>query len=119
MIDLAPLVAPDEEWALKIVLEELTNAQENHPAFVNAHEGFAVLLEEVDELWDVVRLNPRKHPERQERLMAEAKQVAAMALRFLIDLGGPGDPLPDPQASSTGADLGFDPVKRAAWFTGP
>lgn len=49
--------------------------------FNSTHEGFAVLKEEVDELWDEVKSNGSK-----ERLRAEAVQVAAMAIRFIKEL---------------------------------
>ncbi|SFW16281.1 hypothetical protein [Chitinophaga sancti] len=49
--------------------------------FNSAHEGFAVLKEEVDELWDEVKKDGSK-----ERMRAEAVQVAAMAIRFINEL---------------------------------
>lgn len=49
--------------------------------FNSTHEGFSVLKEEVDELWDEVKANGSK-----ERLRAEAVQVAAMAIRFIKEL---------------------------------
>ena len=64
-------------------VQELARASVKFPPFNSAHEGFAVLKEEVDELWDEVKRRPV--PERQERLRAEARQVAAMALRFMMD----------------------------------
>ena len=76
----------NSEDALNEVRLELRRATEIHGGFVNAHEAFAVLYEEVDELWDEVKKNPRKHPEREERIRQEAVQVAAMALRILQDL---------------------------------
>ncbi len=62
------------------VLDELERASEKFDPFASAHEGYAVLLEEVDELKNEVFWGT---PERQRE---EAIQVAAMALRFLIDL---------------------------------
>jgi hypothetical protein len=47
----------------------------------STHEGYACLLEEVNELWDEVKNNGSK-----ERLRAEAVQVAAMAVRFIQEL---------------------------------
>jgi NTP pyrophosphatase (non-canonical NTP hydrolase) len=41
------------------------------------HEFYAILLEEVDEVWDDV-----KHNSPQEQLMAEVVQVAAMCFRY-------------------------------------
>lgn len=63
---------------------ELRRAREKFPGNQNsAHEGYAVILEELDELWDEVKGNDLK---RNERMRAEAIQVAAMAIRFIEDL---------------------------------
>jgi hypothetical protein len=69
----------DAAWAL--VRAELARAAAKHPQFNSRHEGYAVLLEEVDELWDDVKAD------RQAPAMDEAVQVAAMAIRFLTDCG--------------------------------
>ena len=70
------------------VIDELHQAEKKFPAFHSAHEGYAVLLEEVDELWDIVKLNPQERSTEDTRRMlrAEAIQVAAMALRFIRDV---------------------------------
>lgn len=70
--------------AINEVCEELTKAMEKYPSMSSYHEGWAVILEEVDELWDEVKLKPALRDK--EKLRAEAKQIAAMALRFMIDL---------------------------------
>jgi len=65
------------------VMAELTRARERYPRKQSSpHEAWAILREEVDELWDEVK---GKHPERNERMYGEAVQVAAMALRFLLE----------------------------------
>ena len=69
---------------MNAVLEELQKARTTYPEFNSAHEGFAVLLEEVDELWDEVKKKPSQRDLRAMR--EEATQVAAMALRFLEDI---------------------------------
>lgn len=61
-------------------LAELASATERFPPFHSAHEGFAVLKEEVDELWDEIKRNDPG------RARAEALQVAAMALRLIHDI---------------------------------
>lgn len=63
-------------------LEELSRARAAFPQpFNGPHEGYAVLLEEVDELWTEVK---KKCADRsKERMRAEAIQVAAMAMRFV------------------------------------
>lgn len=57
-----------------------------HKSMQGAHEGYAVLLEEVDELWDEVKKNPRKDPACIARRRTEAIQIAAMAMRFVLDV---------------------------------
>lgn len=69
----------DEVWAE--VRAEMASAYEKFPRLASGpHEAYAVLLEEVDELWDDVKAN-HKYGAR-----AEAIQVAAMAIRFVVDL---------------------------------
>lgn len=63
---------------------ELTDASAKWPPFNSAHEAFAVLAEEVDELWDHVKVN-QKHRDL-PAMRKEALQVAAMALRFALDV---------------------------------
>ncbi len=68
--------------ALEDVAAELVRARAKFPRpFASSHEGFAILDEECDELWDEVKANARK-----EVLRAEAVQVAAMAVRFIQDV---------------------------------
>lgn len=66
------------------ITTELNAATTLFPGFHSAHEGYAVLLEEVDELWDEVKKNPSKRD--MEKLEAEAVQVAAMAIRMVLDV---------------------------------
>jgi NTP pyrophosphatase (non-canonical NTP hydrolase) len=65
------------------IFAEYRRATDNYGKFSSAHEGYAVLLEEVDELWDEVKKNPKSRDP--HKMAAEARQVAAMALRFLVD----------------------------------
>jgi len=68
----------------ELVLIELESAIAKFEPFHSTHEGFAVLLEEVDELWESVKLN-QKHPDRPKLILEEAIRVAAMIFRFLND----------------------------------
>lgn len=70
--------------AIVDVQSELISAQESWPTFNSAHEGYAVLAEEVDELWAHVKTNQKKRDI--EAMRKEAIQVAAMALRFAIEV---------------------------------
>lgn len=57
---------------------ELDHAYEKHGRNQwGRHEFYAILLEEVDELWDAVKAD-----EPQERVYEELKQVAAMCFRY-------------------------------------
>lgn len=72
----------NQAWtpALSAIIRELERAESKFGPFHNSHEGYAVLLEEVDELWDAIKANDKEHAKK------EAVQVAAMALRFLLNL---------------------------------
>jgi hypothetical protein len=68
--------------ALGQVHDEFARATSIHGKFNSAHEGFAVLKEEIDELWEEVKRRDRLP----DHLRKEAVQVGAMALRFLVDI---------------------------------
>ena len=76
----------DSYEATRLVLDELQRATSKFGSFKSSHEGYAVLLEEVDELWEQVKRNPAKHTTRDAEMRKEAVQVAAMAMRFLVDI---------------------------------
>ncbi len=62
------------------VLGELRRARTLFPArFHSPHEGYAILKEEVDELWEAIKKNDA------DGTREEIIQVAAMALRFITD----------------------------------
>lgn len=68
---------------LMLVRAELERAWIKHPGeFHNAHEGFAVLYEEVDELWTDVKMDTAYT----KAGIKEAIQIAAMACRFVVEL---------------------------------
>lgn len=65
---------------LKVIKLEYVNARRKFAPFNGGHEGYAIILEEVEELWDTVKQN------QPERAKQEAIQVAAMALAFLLEV---------------------------------
>lgn len=68
------------------VVAELRRALDLHPApQSSAHEGFAVLAEEVDELWDAVKMR-QSDTQRLSMIRKEAIQVAAMAIRLIMQV---------------------------------
>jgi len=69
------------EEAIAYLVAELDRAQEMFPRFQSKHEGYAVILEELDELWETIKSKTMT----EEQILDEATHVAAMATRFLID----------------------------------
>ena len=66
------------------ITDEYQRAISHYPPFASAHEGLAVLWEEFEELKIEVFKNQKT---RDYKLMQkEATQVAAMAIRFIIDV---------------------------------
>jgi hypothetical protein len=63
------------------VIKELCTATEQHGPMHSAHEGYAVILGELDELKAEVF---KKHPS--ELMEHEAIQIAAMGIRFVLDV---------------------------------
>lgn len=70
------------DYALKRVGDEVLRALDRFPSFNSPHEGKAVIEEELEELWEHCRANTGRSPE----AIQEAVQVAAMAVRYVLDL---------------------------------
>jgi len=70
--------------ALQAVVDEFERAEELYPAFHSNHEGYAVIREELEELWEAVKRS--KSTRAEGDVKKEAVQLAAMALRFVVDL---------------------------------
>lgn len=68
------------ENSMRLVVEEYLRATAEHGPFHSPHEGYGVLAEEFDELFDEIKANNKTNQR------AEAIQVAAMALRFITDI---------------------------------
>lgn len=69
--------------ATEDILAEIQRAKAKHPGdFKNFHEAYAVILEEVDELWDEIK----KRHQRKEKIKEEAIQSAAMLIRLITEL---------------------------------
>lgn len=64
------------------ILKEYKRATGLFGKFNNSHEGYAVILEEMDELWEAIKNKDCTIDEQRK----EAIQVGAMALRFLNDV---------------------------------
>lgn len=60
---------------------ELIEACNKFQAYNSGHEGYAVIKEELDELWDEI-----KNEHDKVRMYNESKQVASTAIRFMLDI---------------------------------
>ncbi len=70
------------------IVDEARHGIDKHGTFHSLHEGFGVLYEEVDELWEEVRIKrSRQDP---QNIYHEAMQVAALALRIMVEFGKRG-----------------------------
>lgn len=65
------------------VAAELARAKVTHKPINSHHEAYAVLLEEIEEYWDEIKLKNKNTG----RMYAELVQVAAMVQRIVEDLG--------------------------------
>ncbi len=65
------------------LLEEVARGK-RHGQYNSAHEAYAVIREELDELWDEIKR--KDHKRDSEKIQSEALQVAATAFRFVLEL---------------------------------
>jgi spermidine synthase len=72
------------ERVFEDVMLEVEHSTAHWPPYNSAHEAFAVLHEEVDELWDEVKVNQQRRS--MKKMYREACQVAAVAIRFAAEI---------------------------------
>jgi len=63
---------------------EVERARRHGDTFASLHEAYAVILEEVDEVWDITRQKRRERSELE--LRKEFIQIAAMAVKALASM---------------------------------
>lgn len=73
------------------VTREHSRARAIHGPMHSLHEGYAVLKEEVDEFWDLVKMNRTKMSDLElsihmSKIREELLQVSAMAQRLIMDV---------------------------------
>ncbi len=84
---IAEEIAKEQVLAEEVVCEminEYAAAQKQNGNWNSLHEGWGVLSEEFDELWDEIKLKPHKRD--YHNLKHEALQVAAMGLKMAIHI---------------------------------
>ena len=65
-------------------IAELEKAEKEFNKFTTYHEGYAVIKEELEELWDEIKKWPKQHDH--HKMVKECTQIMAMAARFIKDL---------------------------------
>lgn len=68
---------------LQDIMEQIAKSQQFRP-YNSDHEAYAVILEEVDELWEEVK--KKKADRDQQKLYQEAIQIAATAYAYALQL---------------------------------
>jgi hypothetical protein len=71
------------QQALVYVRAEYISAAARFDPFHSNHEGYAIIKEEFEELWEEIK--SERPTACSPKIEKEAIQLAAMALRFLID----------------------------------
>lgn len=75
--------------ALDNVAAELRSARRQWGNMASPHEAHSVILEEVEEFWEEVKANKGDANLRKVRMSKELVQVAAMAVRAMVDIAVP------------------------------
>ena len=72
----------NEDEFIRRVKVEYRRARDKHPEMHSLHEGYAILLEEVDELWGLIKgQDPFS-----SAIRLECIQIASMALAICLEL---------------------------------
>ena len=79
-----------EQVMLAKILREYDSAKDKYGPFTSPHEGYAVILEELDETWDVIKRRTQREngtgQNSPELMESEIQSVGAMVLSFMVDL---------------------------------
>jgi phage terminase large subunit-like protein len=68
----------NQSSAMKLVQNELERCIKDHGLFVDSHQAYGVIMEEIHEMFDEIKMNNLP------RAIEEAVQVAAMAIKFIL-----------------------------------
>ena len=70
---------------IRKILSEYENASRKYGAINSTYEGYAVIKKEIDELWDLIKVDGSILD-----MMDEAIQIASMSIRFIYDINYKG-----------------------------
>lgn len=76
-----PVILPNIGHQLAEDIDAEIHSAKKFPPFYSLHEAYAVILEELDEVWEITKL--KKCNRDREHLRKELIQVAAMAIRAI------------------------------------
>ena len=74
----------NKTMALRLISEEHARAIEKFPPFRSPHEGLSIIQEEFEEL--KAEVYKQFDSRDKDKMWMEARQLAAMAMRFMIDM---------------------------------
>jgi hypothetical protein len=77
---LVTIMIPNEDWEfiIDLIKDEVFKSREKHGKIKSPHEGFALIKEELDELWNNVKSNISD--------LIEPLQIAALAISYIFDI---------------------------------
>lgn len=78
------LIQPAHRKVATDIMLEYVKARMRHDPMHSGHEGYAVIKEELDELWEEIRKDNGSSNEARK----EAIQIAAMAFAYVLEICG-------------------------------
>lgn len=79
-----PFPISDYRQAAVDIVEEILSARKAHGPIASAHEGYAIMLEEMDEVKEHVWMKQKNRD--QAKLRKELVQLAAMAVAMIVEI---------------------------------
>ena len=76
---------------IKTIIAEYNSTIIKNDPFNSTYEGWALIKEKVDGLWEEIRKDEAGYSK--EVVMKVAAQIGAMAMRFMVDLGTEEEPV--------------------------
>ena len=78
--------SPTIDYVLRQIGDEVAKAENLHAPINSAHEGYSVILEELDEFWEQVRLKrANRDPEKMRQELIETAAMCVRTIRDVVD----------------------------------